>query len=63
MKVRDYDYIEARLFAPITATEAIERLREVGRPELGERIMLAAQVFTDECRAVRYEIQGQRGTK
>jgi hypothetical protein len=64
VNTRDYDYIENRLLDPLgNVTEACGRLRQVGRPDLADRVMRAAQEFTDECRAVRRELQGQRGTR
>ena len=63
MNTRDFDYIEARLLNPADgAAEATGRLRQVGRDDLADRILEAHRVFLDECRAVRAEIWGQRGT-
>lgn len=60
MNVRDYDYIETRLLDG-RGTEAVPRLLQVGREDLAYRVIEAAKRFNDECRAVRMEIQGQRG--
>lgn len=62
MRIRDYDFIETRLMDTGSATEGAHRLRRVGRDDLADRIMEAAKKFNDECRAVRMEIQGQRGS-
>jgi hypothetical protein len=63
MNVRDFDYIEARLMDTGPAAEACGRLKQVGRPDLADRVMKAAQEYTDALREIRMEIQGQRGTK
>lgn len=63
MKTRDYDYIETRLLGALPPMEAYDRLIEVGKPELAQKIMEATQGYMDALRDVRREIQGQRGTK
>jgi hypothetical protein len=53
MHIRDYNYIEARLFTPVTATEAIRRLKSVNEPDLANRLIKATLAYTDECSEIR----------
>lgn len=60
MNTRDWDYIENRLLAGTSLQlEAYGRLRQVGYPDLAERLMTASQVYHDECRAIRDELRNR----
>jgi hypothetical protein len=57
MNLRDQEYIENRLLAPATdLSDAIERLRRIGRDDLADRLSESMRRLIDECRAVRREL-------
>jgi len=62
MNARDRDYIESRLVAiTAPASEAIDRLRAVGRADLADELLGHARVFNDAVRRVRYRLLDEEG--